>query len=120
MLACTLLEEGRDPREERNFRAEQRRCNRWGRWRGWDGAAGSGGGPLGVHASWFKGASRSLFDPRDRGGLGLVVRPLLQQAGIVDLSQLCTTPFAGAEGGGRWLLDRKQVACRTGTKVTDA
>lgn len=120
LLACALLEQGRCPSQSRVFRAEQVRVNRWGRWRGWGGGGTASGGPLSPQATWFRGVSQSLFEPREEGGLGLSIRHLLRRAGITELNQLCATAFAGAEGKGRWMLDRKQVAGRVRAKVTEA
>lgn len=121
MLACLLLEDSCCPTKSRAHRAEAMRALKWGRWRGLEGDDTlSEGNPLRSEGRWWRRDSRMLFEPRDQGGLGLNVRPLLVQAGVVELSHLCSFPVLGSGLEGRWQQDMKAAAGQVGGRITPA
>ena len=114
MLATMLLEQEHNARWEeikdsvsgwiRDFGGEQRAS--WGRWQG----PFPDGDPMSSTAAhWRAHSSLALYEPTEKGGLGMRIEPMLLNAGISELGHMVT------ETGRFWL--EHGPACRRHTRL---
>ena len=57
-------------------------------------------------------ASPLLFEPVERGGLGLTPDLSLMEAGVVACGHMCAAAFVGSGAEGRWIVDYEEARIR--------
>ena len=83
------------------------------------------GDPLHAGAQHFvPPASPLLFEPAERGGLGLTPDLSLMEAGVVACGHMCAAAFKGSGAEGRWIIDYEEARQRhrelSGGKLAEA